>query len=247
MEEGEEFLVLKDMILSGIQKFTLIDFPGKIACVLFTGGCNYRCGFCHNPEFVLPEELAKLSKSFIPEVAALNFLKRRRGMLEGVVISGGEPTIMPDLESFIVKVRDLGFAVKLDSNGNRPEVLRSLIEKKLVDYIAMDFKTSLPEYQSLVGKWADEKKLQESINLLKQGDVDYEFRTTLVREVHTPEILEAMSKTLVGSKRLYLQTFRPGIVLDPTFKDYHAFSSEEMQDIAKLFSASVEEVSLREE
>ncbi|OGI18254.1 MAG: anaerobic ribonucleoside-triphosphate reductase activating protein [Candidatus Moranbacteria bacterium RIFCSPLOWO2_02_FULL_48_19] len=235
------------MVLSGIQKFTLIDYPGKIACVLFTGGCNYRCGFCHNPEFVLPEELAKLSKSFIPEVAALNFLKKRRGMLEGVVISGGEPTIMPDLEDFIMKVRDLGFAVKLDSNGNRPEVLRSLIDKGLVDYIAMDFKTSLPDYRSLVGQWADEMKLRESIELLKQGDVDYEFRTTLIREVHTPEILKIMSKTLAGAKRLYLQTFRSGIVLDPVFKDYHAFSSEEMQDIAKLFSDSVEGVFVREE
>ena len=235
------------MVLSGIQKFTLIDYPGKIACVLFTGGCNYRCGFCHNPEFVLPEELAKLSKSFIPEVAALNFLKKRRGMLEGVVISGGEPTIMPDLEDFIMKVRDLGFAVKLDSNGNRPEVLRSLIDKGLVDYIAMDFKTSLPDYRSLVGQWADEMKLRESIELLKQGDVDYEFRTTLIRKVHTPEILKIMSKTLAGAKRLYLQTFRSGIVLDPVFKDYHAFSSEEMQDIAKLFSDSVEGVFVREE
>ena len=168
-------------------------------------------------------------------------------MLEGVVISGGEPTIMPDLEDFIMKVRDLGFAVKLDSNGNRPEVLRSLIDKGLVDYIAMDFKTSLPDYRSLVGQWADEMKLRESIELLKQGDVDYEFRTTLIREVHTPEILKIMSKTLAGAKRLYLQTFRSGIVLDPVFKDYHAFSSEEMQDIAKLFSDSVEGVFVREE
>ncbi|MDP3957556.1 MAG: anaerobic ribonucleoside-triphosphate reductase activating protein [bacterium] len=235
------------MVLSGIQKFTLIDFPGKIACVLFTGGCNYRCGFCHNPEFVLPEELAKLSKSFIPEAAALNFLKKRQGMLEGVVISGGEPTIMPDLGNFIAKVRDLGYAVKLDSNGNRPEVLRSLIEKNLVDYIAMDFKTSLPDYRSLVGQWADEMKLRESIELLKQGDVDYEFRTTLIREVHTPEILKAMSATLAGAKRLFLQTFRSGTVLNPAFKDYHAFTLEEMQDIEKLFSGSVEAVAIREE
>lgn len=235
------------MVLSGIQKFTLIDFPGKIACVFFTGGCNFRCGFCHNPEFVLPEQLAKLSKSFIPEEAALNFLEKRKGMLDGVVISGGEPTIMPDLEEFIVKIRNLGFAVKLDSNGNRPEVLRALIEKKLVDYIAMDFKTSLPDYRSLVGQLADEMKLRESIELLKQGEVEYEFRTTLIREVHTPEILETMRDTLSGAKRLYLQTFRGGTVLNPTFRDYHAFTLEEMQGIAKLFSACVKEVFIREE
>jgi pyruvate formate lyase activating enzyme len=235
------------MLISGIQKFTLLDFPQKIACILFTGGCNYRCKFCHNPEFVLPEELAKISDSFIPEEAALNFLEQRKGMLQGVVISGGEPTIMPDLEDFIVKVRELGFAVKLDTNGNRPEVMRSLIEKKLVDYIAMDFKTSLPEYQSLVGKWADAKKLQESINLLKEGKVEYEFRSTLIREIHTSEILGAMKETVSGAKRLYLQTFRNSITLDPAFKDFHNFTMDEMQDIAKLFSGSVEEVFVREE
>lgn len=235
------------MIISGIQKFTLLDFPGKIACIIFTGGCNYRCGFCHNPEFVLPEELAKISKNFIPEEVVFNFLKERQGMLQGVVITGGEPTIMPDLEAFIVKVRALGFAVKLDSNGNRPEVLRTLIEKKLVDYIAMDFKTSLAEYQKLVGKWADEKKLQESIDLLKEGKIEYEFRSTLIREIHTPEILQAMSETLEGANRLYLQTFRNGITLHPDFKNYHPFSSDEMEDITKLFRTTVSEVFVRGE
>lgn len=235
------------MTISGIQKFTLIDYPGKIACIIFTGGCNYRCGFCHNPEFVLPEELAKLQKSFIPEVAALNFLEKRKGMLEGVVISGGEPTIMPDLESFIVKVRNLGFAVKLDSNGNRPEIFRSLISKGLVDYIAMDFKTSLPKYQALVGQWANVARLQESIGLLKEGKVEYEFRSTLIREIHTPEILKEMVATMAGAKRLFLQTFRSGTVLHPAFKDFHSFTLEEMQDIAKLFFASGTEVAIREE
>lgn len=235
------------MIISGIQKFTLLDFPGKIACIIFTGGCNYRCKFCHNPEFVLPEELAKISASFIPEEAALNFLKQRKGMLEGVVISGGEPTVMPDLEKFIVKVREHGFAVKLDSNGNHPEVFRSLIEKKLVDYIAMDFKTGLDEYEKLVGNGVQKEKVLESINLLKEGKVDYEFRTTLIREVHTKEILERMQETMKGAKQLYLQIFRSGITLDPTFKDFHPFSMNEMQDIAKLFSKSVERVVIREE
>lgn len=234
------------MIISGIQKFTLLDFPGKIACIIFTGGCNYRCGFCHNPEFVLPEELAKLSKNFIPEEAAFNFLKQRRGLLDGVVISGGEPTIMPDLESFIEKVREFGFAVKLDTNGNRPEVLRSLIEKRLVDYVAMDFKTSLPDYRWLVGNGADEIRLRESIELLKEGDVEYEFRTTLIREVHTREILETMRDTLAGAKRLYLQTFRSGITLDPAFRDFHGFDPDETREITELFSGSVEEVSIRE-
>ena len=235
------------MILSGIQKFTLLDFPGRIACIFFTGGCNYRCGFCHNPEFVLPEELAKISKSFIPEKAALNFLKQRKGLLDGVVITGGEPTIMPDLEAFIGKVRELGFAVKLDTNGNRPEVIRSLRDKGLIDYVAMDFKIALPHYKSLVGQWADEKALRESVDLLKEGNIDYEFRSTLIREVHTPRILTTMQETMKGAKRLYLQTFRNGITLHPSFKDYHPFSLEEMRVIAKQFSGSVGEVFVREE
>lgn len=234
------------MILSGIQKFTLLDFPGKVACILFTGGCNFRCSFCHNPEFVLPEELAKIRGSFIPEEAAFNFLRQRQGMLEGVVITGGEPTIMPDLEPFIVKIRALGFAIKLDTNGNKPEVLRSLMDKGLLEYVAMDFKTSLPDYKALVGQWADEMKLRESIELLKQGDIEYEFRTTLVKEVHSPKILEAMRDTLSGAKRLFLQPFRNEITLNPAFRDYHAFSPDEMRDIAGFFAGSVGQVTVRE-
>ncbi|MFZ1626280.1 MAG: anaerobic ribonucleoside-triphosphate reductase activating protein [Candidatus Moraniibacteriota bacterium] len=233
------------MIISGIQKFTLLDFPGKVACVIFTGGCNYRCGFCHNPEFVLPEKLAKLSKNFIPESAVLNFLKRRQGKLQGVVITGGEPTIMPDLEAFIVKVRALGFAVKLDSNGNKPEVLRTLINRGLVEYVAMDFKTSLPEYRSLVGPWADEDRLRESIELLKEGKVDYEFRSTLIREVHTPEILDAMRETLSGAKCLFLQTFRSGVTLNLAFEKYHPFSPDEMNATMSYFRAPGRQIGVR--
>jgi len=235
------------MIISGIQKFTLLDFPEKIACIIFTGGCNYRCGFCHNPEFVLPEELQKIAHHFIPEESVLNFLKQRKGLLQGVVITGGEPTIFPDLESFIVKVKKLGFAVKLDSNGNRPEVLRSLIEKKLVDYIAMDFKTGLDHYQELVGTSADREKIQESIDILKEGKVDYEFRTTLIKEIHTKERIASMCETLKGAKRLYLQTFRNGTTLHPDFRHFQSFSLEETRSLAQLFEKSVASVGIRGE
>ncbi len=234
------------MIISGIQKFTLLDFPGKVACVIFTGGCNMRCRFCHNPEFVLPEELAKLQGSFIPEEAALNFLKERQGALEGVVITGGEPTIMPDLDAFIAKVKELGFLVKLDTNGNRPETLYSLMGKGLLDYIAMDFKTSLSEYAALTGSGADAARVAESVALLKAGRADYEFRTTLIREFHTPEVLAEMQGTLRGAKRLYLQLFRSGITLDPALRACHAFSFDEMREIAKGFSDAVQEVAVRE-
>ncbi len=234
------------MIISGIQKFTLLDFPGHTACIVFTGGCNYRCGFCHNPEFVLPEELAKLKSSFIPEETVLNFLEKRRGMLQGVVITGGEPTIMRGLEDFIVKVREMGFKVKLDTNGNKPDVLRTLVDKGLVDYVAMDFKTSLPDYKRLAGHWADSMRIRESVEFLKGEPVDYEFRTTLIREVHTPEILEMMRDTLHGAKRLYLQTFRSGITLDPNYREFSGFDAEETRAIAQFFLPNVEEVLMRE-
>lgn len=234
------------MIISGIEKFTLLDFPGKVACIIFTGGCNFRCGFCHNPEFVLPEEIAKISHSFIPEKAVLNFLARRKGMLQGVVITGGEPTLMPDLEAFISKVREMGFAVKLDSNGNRPAIIRSLVESGLVEYVAMDFKTSLPDYRKLVGDWADEIALRESIDFIKGNGVEYEFRTTLVREVHTREILAAMRETLSGAKRLFLQPFRNEITLNPVFREYHSFLRDELEEIADFFRQNVEMVAIRE-
>lgn len=234
------------MIISGIEKFTLLDFPDRLACVVFTGGCNFRCGFCHNPEFVLPEELAKIRGSFIPEEAVLNFLRDRQGKLQGVVISGGEPTLMPDLEAFIVRVRALGYAVKLDSNGNRPAVLRSLYGKGLLDYVAMDLKTDLPGYRALVGKGADEQALTESIRLIIGSGVEYEFRSTLIREIHSPPVLEAMRRALTGAKRLFLQPFRNEVTLHTRFRGYHPFSSDEMEGIAEFFRKTVPEVGIRE-
>lgn len=234
------------MIISGIQKFTVLDYPGKTACIIFTGGCDLRCRFCHNPEFVLPEGLAKLKGSFIPEEAVFNFLRERQGLLDGVVISGGEPTIMPDLDRFIGQVKDLGFLVKLDTNGNHPQVLLRLLESGLLDYVAMDFKTSLSGYQSLAGPMADAGRVAESMALLKAGRTEYEFRTTLIREFHTDEILDEMRRTLRGAKRLYLQPFRSEVTLDPALRSCHAFSRDEMERIAGRFREEVGEVGIRE-
>lgn len=233
------------MLLSGIQPFSMIDYPEKVSCIVFTPGCNFRCGYCHNPEFVLPEKVAELRSSLIEEEAFFNFLKQRGHLLDGVVITGGEPTLMPDLEQFIVKIKNLGYLVKLDSNGNRPAVLKRLLDKGLIDYVAMDFKTSLPRYESFAGKWAVEKNIAESINMLKTSGVDHEFRTTLVKEVHTPEVLKEMTRTVAGMKKLFLQTFRPGITLSPTFSSYTPFTSEETEQIAETFRQHAAEVIIR--
>lgn len=234
------------MLLSGITKLTLLDFPEKTACIVFTAGCNFRCGYCHNPEFVLPERLKEIEKGFIPESVFFRFLERRKGLLQGVVITGGEPTLHPDLEDFIGRIRALGYAVKLDTNGNRPDVLRRLIERGLVQYVAMDFKTSFSRYPVLSGLGADAEAIESSFNLLKEGETPHEFRTTFVREVHTEKVLQEMKLSLRGAKRYFLQPFRNEIVLDPKFETMSAFSETEMLSLAEYFSDTVGEVGIRE-
>lgn len=233
------------MLLSGIQPFTVLDYPGKVSCIVFTPGCNFRCGYCHNPEFVLPEKVAALRPNFIEEEAFFNFLDQRKTLLDGVVITGGEPTLMPDLEQFIEKIKKRGYLVKLDSNGNRPAVLKRLLAKNLLDYIAMDVKTSLPRYQSLVGQWASEPLIAESIKLIQNSGLEHEFRTTLVKEVHTPDVINEMAKLLKGSKKLYLQSFRSEVTLNPSFGKYNSFNENETEEIATKLREHIDEVIIR--
>lgn len=223
----------------------MLDYPNKHACIVFTAGCNFRCGYCHNPEFVLPEELVKIKDTFIPEAAIFSFLERRKGLLDGVVISGGEPTMMPDLIAFAKKVKDMGFLVKLDTNGNKPEVIKSMHEQGLLDYIAMDVKMSLATYCDVVGNRAKPNAIQESMDFIKASGVEYEFRTTLVPNIHTQEVLDDMKQLLAGSKRLYLQTFRPDHTLDPGFGRYQPFSTSQMEQIRLLFNEVIDHVEIR--
>ncbi len=234
------------MLISGITKLTLLDFPEKTACIVFTAGCQFRCGYCHNPEFVLPERLREIAPGFIDEATFLHFLKRRQGLLEGVVITGGEPTLHPDLPIFIGKIRALGYVVKLDTNGNHPDMLRDLIERGLVDYVAMDFKTCFSDYPALVGVGVSPRAVEESFALLKEGCIPYEFRTTLIREIHTSEVLAQMRRELRGATRYFLQPFRPEIVLDPRFESMHPFSTEEMAALMDSFREVVQETGIRE-
>lgn len=235
---------LTKMLISGIQKFTLLDFPDKTACIVFTPGCNFRCGFCHNPEFVLPELIAKMKDSFIPEEAVLNFLTARQNLLQGVVVTGGEPTLQPDLLSFLKKVKTMGFLVKLDTNGSRSAILETLLAEKVVDYIAMDIKTSAKEYQSIAGV-AVIDDVKRSIELIKNSGLPYEFRSTLVKELHSKEALEGMAKLLQGAQKFYLQTFRPGHTLDAKFASYHPFSEADMEQMANDFRKVADNVGVR--
>ena len=224
---------------------SLLDFPGVIAAIVFTPGCNFRCGYCHNPEFVLPERIAEIRPSFIKEEALFNFLETRKNVLEGVVVTGGEPTLMPDLLPFLAKLKSRGLKVKLDTNGNRASVLRAAMDAGLVDYVAMDVKTSMEEYPHLVGNLASAENLRESMKMLMAGSVPYEFRSTLIKETHTSEVIADMVALMTGAERVCLQTFRPGNTLCAKFGDYHAFSDEEMEAIRKQFLPVAGEVIMR--
>jgi len=233
------------MLISGVQPFTMLDFPGKSAAVIFTAGCNFRCGYCHNPEFVLPELLAKMKDSFIPTEAVFHFLDERKGLLQGVVVTGGEPTIHHDLIPFLGEIKRRGFAVKLDTNGNKPEAVAAALAAGNLDYIAMDYKTALSEYAALAGVFASGAKIKETAELIKQSGVDYEFRVTLVKELHSAILIERMINELAGARRVFLQQFRPATTLNQLFAGYQPFSAGEMAAIAQQFRAVVAEVAIR--
>lgn len=232
---------------SGVQTFTLLDFPGSIACIAFLPGCNFRCGYCHNPEFVLPERLKETEQSWIDEQSFLAFLDQRRGKLDGVVISGGEPTLHAGLTDFIREICARGFKVKLDTNGSRPEVIGPLLEEGLLDYVAMDVKTSLERYPELVGPCVRPEAIRESIALIRERAPDYEFRTTLLRECHDQETIGKICVLVQGAKRYRLQTYRPAITLDPSFNRYQPFTSQEMREMSEGFLTGCQSVFIDEE
>ncbi|MBI4250320.1 anaerobic ribonucleoside-triphosphate reductase activating protein [Candidatus Uhrbacteria bacterium] len=231
------------MLISGIQPFTILDFPDRIACIVFTLGCNFRCGYCHNPEFVLPEKVREMRTAVISEDTFFRFLSQRKNLLEGVVISGGEPTIHQDLVEFILRIKKEGFLVKLDTNGSNPEVVQNLLDQNLLDYIAMDVKTSKEQYQSLVGRGVP--AIEKTISLIRDNGVPYEFRCTLLRELHPPSVLASMAQMMHGARRVYLQQFRSQTTLDPLFESYHAFTQAEMEGVKEIFAPYCEEVFVR--
>lgn len=204
------------MLISALTPLTLLDFPEKTACIVFTTGCNFRCGYCHNAEFVLPEKI-KQYKNFVEENNFFAFLDKRKNLLDGVVICGGEPTIHADLPEFCAKIKAKNFLVKLDTNGSNPKMLQNLLDKKLVDFVAMDIKAPLDEYEMMSGVVISSSFIQESINIIIEKAPDYEFRTTCISWFHTSERLEKIKKSLVGAKKHVLQDCRPQNTLLPDF------------------------------
>ena len=215
------------MHIHGLQKLAMVDYPGKLAATVFTGGCDLRCPFCHNA--LLVTRLAETPE--IPMEEVLGFLSSRKGLLDGVVLTGGEPLLQPDAADFLRQVRDLGFAVKLDTNGCHPAALADILDQGLADYVAMDVKNSPARYAETVGvPGFDLSPVEESVRLLRQSAVDHEFRTTLVRELHRPEDLDAIAAWLEGAPKYFLQNFvDSGNLIG---RGYHGFSLEELRALA---------------
>ena len=223
----------------GFQKMTMLDYPGKVACLVFTGGCNLRCPFCHNALLV-----TQIDNVVYDEEEIIEYLKKRKGLLDGVCVSGGEPLLQIGLEGFLKRVKELGYSVKLDTNGTFPARLKSLVEKGLVDYVAMDIKNCKEKYSLTTGTDSfDMVKIEESVAFLLSGVVDYEFRTTVVDGLHEKEDFEKIATWIKGAKKYFLQNFvDSGNLIGSGLR---AVSLDKLKEFAKMAESSVEKIALR--
>ena len=214
------------MIISGLQKLTLLDYPNKTACIIFTGGCNFKCSYCQNSDLIGKNPI------MINEEEVFEYLKKRKKVLDGVVVTGGEPTIHKDLPAFIKKIKDLKLLVKLDTNGSNPIMLEELINNHLIDYIAMDIKNTYDDYKVVIKINTNLDNIKKSIELIKKSNIDHEFRTTIIKGMHTIEDLDKMID-LVDGDPYYLQNFR----MEDTVKakKMEGFTEEELKDIKEYF------------
>ena len=235
------------MRISGIQKSTSIDYPGKISCVVFTMGCNFRCPFCHNPESVLPDQMKLIQNDLIPDQAVFNFLETRKGKLDWVSICGGEPTLQIDLYDFAKKVKEMWFLVKLDTNGRDCNIIKKMVNDKILDYVAVDLKHVINKYDEAVWSRQNTEFFENYDCLLKfllGWNVDYEYRTTVVKWMHTINDIEMMAKHISGAKNFYLQNYVGGNTLDPNF-GWEPFSDEELKEMCKIASQYVQNCGIR--
>ena len=227
------------MKICGLNKTTLLDYPGCVAATIFVGGCNFRCPFCHNGDLVL--QSAQITGYSEEEV--LTFLKKRKNVLEGVCITGGEPTLYGELSDFIRKIKALDYKVKLDTNGSNPEMISELVKNGLVDYVAMDIKAPAASYDRVCGVNVDIDKIKKSVEFLKEGNVPYEFRTTVVKELHTREDILKIGEWILGAEKYYLQSYKESEKnICPGFSE---MEKETLFDLEKKLGAYVEYVKVR--
>ncbi len=220
------------MRIGGLQRLTLVDYPGKVAAIVFTQGCNFRCPFCHNPELVLCEAF----QPTLPGKDVLHFFERRKKQLQGIVISGGEPTIQKGLVDFVVRIKEMGYAVKIDTNGSHPEVLTSLIDLNLIDYVAMDVKSSKAMYQEAIGVEFDVSKIQQSIDVILRSGLPYQFRTTAVKTLCSRNDLGGINDMIKGANHYVLQSFiASDKIIDPLIKTKEQYTLKEFGELKREF------------
>jgi pyruvate formate lyase activating enzyme len=227
------------MIIKGLEKQTVLDYPGKLACTIFTFGCNFRCGFCHNPELIIDD-----GRPEIKQEEVLDFLDKRKGFLDGVCITGGEPTLNKDLPEFISKIKSIGFSVKLDTNGTNPDMLEDLIKKGLVDYIAMDIKAPLESYDKTANVKVNKEDIQRSVELIRNFP-NHEFRITVVPGLFDKEDARSIGEWLNDSGRFYIQQFRGIKTLDKKFVNKEPFSKEELEKFCNIMKPFFEKCEIR--
>lgn len=231
------------MEIAGLQKFTLIDYPDKIACTVFFAGCNFRCPWCYNPELVLPEKMKEQPR--IPEKEFFNFLKERKELLEGCVLCGGEPMINKDLPQFCNRIKRLDYLIKLDTNGSNPRMLEKLIDEKLIDYVAIDIKAPREKYSKLAGREVSVGNVEKSIKILKQSGMDFEMRTTVVPGLLKKEDILRIAKWIEPASRYILQNFRPEKTIDPRFEKVKPYPEDYLLEIQKAVSPFFEICQIR--
>ncbi len=234
------------MIIGGFQRFSLIDYPDKICAIVFTQGCNFRCPYCHNPELVRLARKRPISAAGgLKEEEILSFLDGRKGRLDAVTITGGEPLLQSDLERFISAVKGLGYLVKLDTNGSFPSRLEKILKSKSVDYIAMDIKTSLDKYNQMIKRKVEKTKILDSIRLIMDSGLDYEFRTTVVRALFERDDFFKIGQLIKDSRLYILQRFAPSKTLDDQFLDMRTCSDEEFDCFKEIMEGFVQRCVVR--
>ncbi len=229
------------MNIGGLQKFSLIDYPGKICAIIFTQGCNFKCGYCHNPELVNPEQFI----SALDEKEIIYFLKQRQGKLDAVCVTGGEPLLQKEILKFIKKIKDLGFLVKLDTNGTRPEILSKLIKGNLLDYIAMDIKAPLEKYEKIARAKINLENIQQSIKIIMNSDIDYEFRTTIVKSQLSPAEIKKIAQLIQGARLYIMQKFVATKANNPEFLKQKTYTDAEFENLRKELLKYVKDCQVR--
>ncbi len=228
-------------MIKGLQKLSLIEYPGKLSAIVFVGKCDFRCHFCYNIDLV--KNYKKLPD--IPEKKILNFLKKRKGLLDAVSITGGEPTIHKGLPTLMKKIKDLGFLVMIETNGSNPKMIKELVDNKLVDYIAMDIKAPIKKYDKITGVKVDKNKIQESVDIIRNSGINYEFRITVVPKYFNKTDALAIGKWLKGSTLLYLQQFRPEKILDKDLEKIKPYPPEKLKEFTKILKPYFDSVKIR--